>query len=118
MVIQLRKYHLSDIKRDLDLLRATSLENYIIVRGGVHVYKPREISHKGEYHVHDHPEIFIALSGRAELRVNEVSHEFKAGDIVVIEEGEEHHVIADEHDPITLVWLDLRKRVSTWTKEK
>jgi len=105
----LKKYHLSDVRRGLDLLKATSLEGYVIVRGGVHIYKPREVSHKGEYHVHDHPEIFIALSGKAKLTINSVDYEFKAGDVVVVEESEEHHVIADEHDPITLVWLDVRK---------
>ena len=99
----MKKYHLSDVRRGLDILKATSLEGYIIVRGGVHVYKPKEVSHKGEYHVHSHPEIFIALLGKARLRVNNTDHEFKADDVVVIERGEEHHVIADERDPITLV---------------
>lgn len=108
----MRKYHFSDLRKGIDLLKATSLEDHVMVRGGVHVYRPKEISHEGEWHVHDHPEIFLGLSGRAKLRVNNVDHNFEAGDIIVIEEGEEHHVIADEKEPIVLVWLDVRKRGS------
>ena len=93
-----------------DILSTIMLEDYEVIRGGVHVYKPMEESHKGEHHVHDHPEVFIGIRGRATMIVNGKEHEFKGGDIIVIEPGEEHHVMADKENPITLVWLDVRKK--------
>ena len=40
--------------------------------------------------------------------VDGVEHPFEAGDIVVIEPGEEHHIVADEEDPIVNIWLHIR----------
>ncbi|RLF19688.1 MAG: hypothetical protein DRZ82_04835 [Thermoprotei archaeon] len=105
----MRLYKINEIKVEKDLLSAISLSNYVVIRGGVHVYKPKEESHKGEYHVHDHPEVFIGIKGEAVMIVNGRKYRFSGGDIIVIETGEEHHVVADESNPITLVWLDVRK---------
>ncbi|HIE09528.1 MAG TPA: cupin domain-containing protein [Armatimonadetes bacterium] len=79
-----------------------------IEAGGILFKKPGQVSHEGERHTHDRPEVFIALSGRAKLLVDGVEHPFEAGDIVVIEPGEEHHIVADEEDPIVNIWLHIR----------
>ncbi len=107
----MRKFSIYSLKELVkgDLLASLLLSEHKVIRGGVHVYNPREESHKGEYHVHDHPEVFIGIKGRAVMIIDGKKYEFKGGDIIVVEPGEEHHVIADEKDPITLVWLDVRK---------
>lgn len=111
----MKKFSLRDIKlnEETSILSAFSLEGYRVVKGGVHVYTPGEISHKGEYHVHDHPEVFIGIEGRAKFLIDGTEYEFKGGDVFVIEPGEEHHVTACEEDPITLVWLDVKKLKAT-----
>jgi len=75
--------------------------------GGVHFFEPGEVSHEGEHHTHDEPEVFLALSGRARILVEGREHPFEAGDIVVIEPGEEHHIVADEESPIVVLWLHI-----------
>ncbi|MCD6510587.1 MAG: cupin domain-containing protein [Thermoprotei archaeon] len=101
-------YSLKKAKED-SLLPSLSLEGYRIVQGGVHVYRPGEISHKGEKHVHEQPEIFIGLDGEATMMVNGREYSFRGGEIILIEPGEEHHVIASKDNPITLVWLDVER---------
>ncbi|MFI5916443.1 cupin domain-containing protein [Dactylosporangium sp. NPDC051541] len=44
-------------------------------------------------HAHHEYEIFIALSGRAEIVIGEERRPFVAGDIVRLPPGSEHHVV-------------------------
>lgn len=78
--------------------------------GGVHYFEPGEVSHEGEHHTHDEPEVFVALSGRAKLLIDGREHPFEAGDVVVIEPGEEHHIVADRDDPLVNLWLHIRAK--------
>jgi len=74
--------------------------------GGLHFYSPGEYSHPEGRHVHeDSEEVFVCLQGRAKLIVDGVEHEIRMGDIALIEPGEEHHLLADEEDPIVNLWL-------------
>lgn len=107
----MKKFSIYGLRRvkESSLLPSLSLEGYRIVRGGVHVYRPGEISHKGEKHVHEQPEIFIGLDGEAIMMVNGKKYPFRGGEIILIEPGEEHHVIASKNNPITLAWLDVKR---------
>jgi quercetin dioxygenase-like cupin family protein len=74
--------------------------------GGLHFYHPGEYSHPEGHHIHeDSEEVFICLQGRAKLIVDGVEQEMRRGDIALIEPGEEHHLLADEEDPIVNLWL-------------
>ncbi|MGQ9513876.1 MAG: cupin domain-containing protein [Thermoproteota archaeon] len=79
--------------------------------GGLHFYTPGEISHsEEERHIHeDHDEIFIGLQGKGTLEVEGKSYPINIGDIYLIEPGESHHVMADEMDPILLLWIGARR---------
>ena len=50
-------------------------------------------------HVHAEEEIFVILQGKARVRLDDRVEHLTAGDLVVIEPGENHHLEADEQDP-------------------
>ena len=74
--------------------------------GGYHRFKPGEVAHAGEKHIHDTDEVFLILQGRARLPIEgRPTAELVAGDIAVVEPGEDHHLTGDETDPAVLVWF-------------
>ena len=77
------------------------------IYGGLHIYKPDEVSHADEErHVHSgHYEVFVCAQGKGVVEVEGVEHEFKVGDVVLIEPGESHHVRADPDDPLTNLYV-------------
>jgi len=91
--------------------RATVLGDLIsgtrIVKGGVHAFKPGEVAHAGQSHVHDSEEVFLVLQGKGKLPVDDDVHEVRAGDVIVIEPGENHHMTSGEDDPLVVVWLHI-----------
>ena len=81
-------------------------------QGGLGFKKPGQRTHTADgpgdsdRHVHaDDREAFVILQGRAVMEVDGERHPLTAGDIVVIEPGEDHHLISDETDPCVNLWL-------------
>jgi mannose-6-phosphate isomerase-like protein (cupin superfamily) len=78
--------------------------------GGLAFTKPGDRSHTNDgpdgrdYHVHRDREAFVILQGRGVMEVDGVPHPVSPGDIVVIEPGEDHHLISSEEDPIVTLW--------------
>lgn len=58
-----------------------------------------------DYHVHDGYEAFIILQGKGAIEVDKIFHPLSAGDVIVIEPGEDHHVNSSQEDPIVIIWL-------------
>ena len=56
-------------------------------------------------HVHDDTEVFVILQGKASMEVDGATHALVTGDVVVIEPGEDHHLVADRDDPCVNLWL-------------
>jgi quercetin dioxygenase-like cupin family protein len=79
----------------------------VLRRGGLHFYQPDEVAHAGEErHVHeDHCEVFVNLQGEGWVEVEGTDHEFRTGDIIIIEPGESHHVRAGPEDPVVNLWI-------------
>lgn len=84
--------------------------------GGLNFKAPRHRSHDvgctckscdGEgRHVHaDFHEVFIILQGKARMEVNGESHDLCAGNVVVCEPGEDHHLVSDVDDPCVNIYL-------------
>jgi len=76
-----------------------------VTRGGLHIFKPGEVAHAGQRHVHDLEEVFIVLQGKAKLPINGDVYELKTGDVAIIQPGEDHHMTGDEKEPPAVVWL-------------
>lgn len=102
----MRRYNLSELRvKDATHFLEGIVKGKKLVKGGLHFYKPGEQSHPEGNHVHQDEEVFVNLQGRARLVVDGKDYEFKMGDIVVIEPGEEHYIFADEKDPVVNLWL-------------
>jgi mannose-6-phosphate isomerase-like protein (cupin superfamily) len=84
---------------------ADHIEGRRISGGGLAIRGPGDCPHPERPHVHDGQEIFVALQGKARLEVDGEMHEFRMGDIVIIEPGEDHRYWADDEDPLVNLWF-------------
>jgi mannose-6-phosphate isomerase-like protein (cupin superfamily) len=75
-----------------------------VVGGGVYVFKPGETAHPEARHVHDTDEVFIFVQGSGVLPIDGVDHPVRAGDIVIVEAGEDHHTRSSVEDPLVAAW--------------
>ena len=80
--------------------------------GGLSFKPPRFRTHDHDgpggtdLHVHDGHEVFLILQGRAVMEVDGERHALESGDVMIIEPGEDHHLVADGEDPCVNVWLE------------
>jgi len=58
-----------------------------------------------DYHTHDDYEVFVILQGKGVMELDGREHPMTTGDILVVEPGEDHHLIADRDDPCVTLWL-------------
>lgn len=57
-------------------------------------------------HVHiDDCEVFVILQGKAVMEINGHGYPVAAGDVLVCEAGEDHHLLSDETEPCVNIWL-------------
>ena len=77
-----------------------------ISKGTMSYKAPGFVTHAEEAsHVHDDAEVFIILQGKARMEMEGETVELVTGDVLVVEPGENHHLIADETDPCINIWL-------------
>lgn len=82
-----------------------------ISRGTMSYKKPgvRTHSHDGpgglDRHVHDDCEAFVILQGKAVMEVDGQRIPLVTGDVLIVEPGEDHHLISDTEDPCINLWL-------------
>lgn len=69
-------------------------------------------------HVHpDDYEVFILLQGKARMEIDGTSHVMAAGDVIVCEPGEDHHLVADKDDPCVNITLHASRTHHTGQKK-
>lgn len=56
-------------------------------------------------HIHADREAFVILQGKAVMEINGVPHPLVTGDVLIVEPGEDHHLVSDEFDPCINLWL-------------
>ncbi len=88
------------------------LPGEFICMGGMGYKKPGFRTHTDDgpdgedLHVHeDDREAFVILQGKARMEIDGEFHDMVPGDIIVVEPGEDHHLISDEDDPCINLWL-------------
>ena len=79
-----------------------------ITGGGLSIFKPGEIPHP-EPHAHDCDEVFIFLQGRGILPIDGKNHPIGAGDVIIVEKGEDHHTTSSVEDPLVAAWYLMEK---------
>lgn len=90
-----------------DLGDGLRLAGYAVGDGGVAGIAPGTRSHDEGRHVHPDPEVFLVLAGRGRIHIDGAPTPFTAGDVLVVEAGEDHHLEADGPDPAVVTWLHM-----------
>lgn len=93
-----------ELRPDGSRLMPDILGDARIAGGGVYVFKPGETAHPEHRHVHDVDEVFIFLQGSGVIPVDGKDHPVKAGDVVVVAAGEDHHTRSSVDDPLVAAW--------------
>ncbi|MBN1525447.1 MAG: cupin domain-containing protein [Spirochaetales bacterium] len=82
-----------------------------ISRGALMWGKPGQRTHTNDgpdgkdYHVHDDEEIFVVLQGKGIMELEGDEYPLFTGDVMIVEPGEDHHLVIDEQDPCVIVWF-------------
>ena len=77
-----------------------------ISMGGISFHAPGDLAHADEArHVHDSEEIFVILQGKAVVHFDGGDQPVRAGDVMVIDPDENHHLQSDRDDPCIVIWL-------------
>ena len=100
----MKKLRITDLKCSGCRLLGGLLGEAKIAGGGVYVFRSGQTAHPEPRHVHDVDEVFVFLQGKGVLPINGVEHPVQAGDVVIVEAGEDHHTRSSEHDPLVAAW--------------
>lgn len=108
----MRKMTLADLGRGgTDPVVRAVAPGGLLERGGFRIYpEPGFRTHDNEPgpHVHTTHEIFCILQGTGGVEVDgSVVDRFEAGDVVVFEPGEDHHLISDGTVPLVFTWMHM-----------
>jgi hypothetical protein len=76
-----------------------------IDHGGLSFHAVGFRTHPEGQHVHDNEEIFCILQGRGEIEIDGRREPVHAGEVLIIEPGEEHHIVGDPAYPIINLWF-------------
>ncbi len=77
-----------------------------IAQCGIAQFEPGMVAHEGEKHVHEHHEIFVILTGEVSVPVTDGPTQIaRAGDWVLVEAGEEHHLTNHTNLPCVAMYL-------------
>lgn len=76
-----------------------------IYQGGLSFHTPGERTHAEGRHVHDDQELFCIVQGRGWIQVEGHREEIRAGDVLLMEPGEDHHIEGDPQHPIINLWF-------------
>ena len=100
----MKRLTIHELNTDGKSLMADMLGDARISSGGVYVFKPGETAHPEERHVHDVDEVFIFLQGTGVIPIDGKDYPVKAGDVVVVAAGEDHHTRSSVAHPLVAAW--------------
>lgn len=107
----MRRYRLKDLSDPTEghILQGILPGSYL-ASGGLSFSAPGSRSHTKDgpdgrdYHVHKDCEAFIIFQGSGQMELDGTLHPVAVGDVIVIEPGEDHHLISSAEDPIVTLW--------------
>lgn len=83
------------------------LPDHRMERGGITRYEFGTRSHPEGHHTHPHPEIFVIFQGSGFIEIDGEPTPFRAGDVFLVEPGEDHHVNSRGDIPLMSAWMHL-----------
>lgn len=103
-MIKLRFKDLRDINEG-HVLKDFLKDDYLN-RGEMRYGKPGFITHfENNVHTHEDNEAYFFFQGKGLFEVGNKEYNVKTGDIIIIEPGENHHLIIDKDDPCIYLWI-------------
>ena len=104
----MRKLSLADLTgRGGGPVLAAAVPGYHIERGGITRYESGARSHPEGYHIHTVPEMFVILQGTGTIEIDGAPTAFQAGDVFVVDAGEDHHLSCEGELPLVSAWMHL-----------
>ena len=100
----MKRLTVGELNPDGSSLLPELLGEATITGGGVYVFSAGETAHPEPRHVHDVDEVFIFLQGSGVVPVDGEDHPVKAGDVVVVAAGEDHHTRSSLDQPLVAAW--------------
>ena len=100
----MKKLTIADLRPNGSYLLPDHLGEAKTVKGGVYVFEPGETAHPEPVHVHDVDEVFIFVQGKGVLPIDGVEHPIQAGDVFIVEAGEDHHTRSSVEEPLVSAW--------------
>lgn len=100
----MKKFTVADLRPVDGRLIPEVLGDAKVKSGGVYVFKPGETAHPEARHVHDVDEVFIFVQGKGVIPIDGVDYPIEAGDVVVVNKGEDHHTRSSVEDPLVSAW--------------
>ena len=76
-----------------------------IVQGGLSFHAVGWRTHPEGEHIHSDHEVFVIMQGRGEIEIDGRREPLHAGEVLLIEPGEEHHIVGDPEYPIVNCWF-------------
>lgn len=102
----MRRYRLSDLGSEgPEHVASKLIPGRRIAAGGLSFHAPGGRTHPEGEHRHDHHEVFCIMQGQGTLWVDGRTEPVRAGDVIVIEPGEEHYLYADAEQPTINCWF-------------
>ncbi len=86
---------------------AGAVPGFLVERGGITRYEIGARSHPEGDHVHTVPEVFLILQGTGVIEIDGAPTEFRAGDVFVVDPGEDHHLVSHGPVPLLSAWMHL-----------
>lgn len=105
----MKKLSLKEIRPNGSLFMPDILGKAKIVEGAIHFFKPGETAHTEAVHKHDVDEIFIFLQGKGVIPIDGVDYPVVAGDVFLVEAGEDHHTRSSVEEPLVAAWYKMDK---------
>lgn len=88
---------------------AAARPGFAVERGGITRYEVGHRSHPEGYHVHTVPKMFVILQGTGVIEIDGAPTPFQAGDVFIVEPGEDHHLVSGGDLPLLSAWMHLER---------
>ena len=102
----MKRYRISDLHSDGPQHVVSALvPGAYIDHGGLSFHPVGWRTHPEGQHVHDNAEVFCILQGQGEIEIDGRREPLHAGEVLIIEPGEEHYIVGDPAYPIINLWF-------------
>jgi mannose-6-phosphate isomerase-like protein (cupin superfamily) len=102
----MKRYKLSDLgSAGPEHVASSLVPGKYIARGALSFHPIGWRTHPEGEHVHDDAEVFVIMQGQGIIEIDGRREPLYAGEVLVMEPGEDHHIVGDPDHPIVNLWF-------------